>query len=73
MAIMTAAGRTGKMPPDLAGAIGVYVESHRAMLHAWSASTSIDTRIQAAFREDNAAGAAVLEIIFRRFGGDVAR
>jgi hypothetical protein len=58
------------MPGDLAGAISVYIEARRRLAEAWGDQRAADTRIAAAVREDYAAGAAVLEIVWQHWGAE---
>jgi hypothetical protein len=53
---------------DLAGAIGVYVEARRKLADAWGDQRAVDTRIAAAVREDYAAGAALLDLVWKNYG-----
>jgi len=64
---------TSTLPPDIRGAIGVYIETHRAMLAVCSNMRRPDSKTSHTLREDFAAGAVVLELIYKHFGGEATQ
>ena len=61
------------MPPDLAGAAAIYVEARRKYARSWDGQSRIKSLHIAALQEESEAGAAVLTIIERHFGGEGRR
>jgi hypothetical protein len=61
------------MPPDLAGAMMIYLEAKRKYSQAWEGEHRIKSRHVRALREESEAAAAVLLILERHFSGESQR